>query len=207
VRLQRWELLDNLQAVLEPAMTVLDFAIRLAVAPAKLGFPRATVLTVISLALPFLRPLRTFRAVRGVRSLSLVRLLGGINRGMRVLPRVTHGAQLAYVGLLTVVVMLAGAVGGCFFEQGYGGSPIQSLGDVVWCSASLVTTINNEKYVVSPEGRAIAILMRVYAVSVLGYITASIATYLIGSSGADDENRGDSDALRDEISALRQEVA
>ena len=245
VQSERRELLDNLQALLEPAMTalglvflglllvdyadvgigpigrqridqalqgiwavfVIDFAIRLVVAPAKIAFLRANVLTVISLALPFLRPLRAFRAVRGVRSLSLVRLLGGINRGMRVLRRVTRGAQLAYVGLLTVVVMLAGAVGAYFFERGFGGSPIGSLGDAVWWSASLVTTINNEKYVVSPEARVIAILMRIYAVSVFGYITASIASYLIGSSETREAEQGERDALRDDVVSLREEVA
>ena len=239
---ERWALLDNLTALLEPAMTVLglvflglllidyaeadlgplgatridqvlqviwgifllDFVLRLVVAPAKVPFLRGNWLTVISLALPFLRPLRAFRAVR---SLSLVRLLGGINRGLTILRRITRGAQLAYVGLMTLVVMLAGAVGAYFFEDGIAGSPIQSLGDAIWWSAALVTTINNEKYVVSPEARTIAILMRVFAVSVFGYITASIATYLIGSAGPGEAQESENAALRAEIASLREEVA
>lgn len=241
---ERWELLDNLQALLEPAMTALglvflgllladyagtglgpfgserisqalqviwaiflvDFIVRLVVAPSKLPFLRANWLTMISLALPFLRPLRAFRAVRGVRSLSLVRLLGGMNRGMRVIRRITQGAQLAYVGLLTLVVMLAGGVGVYFFEQNIAGAPIRTLGDAIWWSSSLVTTINNEKYVVSPEARTIAILMRVYAVSVFGYITASIATYLIGASGPGEQQQVENSALRSEITDLRNEI-
>ncbi|HEV2127083.1 MAG TPA: ion transporter [Thermomicrobiales bacterium] len=243
---ERWELLDNLQALLEPAMTVLglvflvlllvdyantelgplgrvridqalqviwgvfviDFAVRLWVAPAKLAFLRANWLTIISLALPFLRPLRAFRAIRAVRSLSLVRLLGGMNRGMRVIRRITRGAQLAYVGLLTLVVMLAGAVGAYFFEQGVADAQIRTLGDAIWWSSALVTTINNEKYVVSPEARTIAILMRIYAVSIFGYITASIATYLIGSavSGEGEALESENTALRAEIASLREEI-
>jgi voltage-gated potassium channel len=242
---QRWELLDNLQALLEPAMTALglaflgllladyagtglgpigsdqigqalqgiwviflvDFAVRLVVAPSKLPFLRANWLTMISLALPFLRPLRAFQAVRGVRSLSLVRLLGGVNRGMRVIRRITQGAQLAYVGLLTLVVMLAGGVGAFFFEQGIAGAPIGTLGDALWWSSSLVTTINNEQYVVSAEARMIGLLMRVYAVSVFGYITASIATYLIGVSGPGERQQVENTALRSEIAELRNEIA
>lgn len=189
------------------AIFLIDFFLRLIIAPAKVAFLRANWLAIISLALPFLRPLRAFRAIRAVRSLSLMRFLGGINRGMRVLRRVTRGAQFAYVGLLTVIVALAAAVGAMYFEDGYVSSPIQTFGDALWWSAAMVTTINNEKYVVSPEARALAILLRVFAVSVFGYITASIATYLIGSSPPSYAQRDESATLRAEITSLREEVA
>lgn len=241
---ERFELLEHLQSLLEPAMSFLgivflglllldfssveiaffgqdridtalqliwivfliDFAVRFVVAPAKGAFLRHNWLGALSLALPFLRPLRAFRAVRGVRSLSLVRFLGGINRGMRVLRLVTRGRQFAYVGILTAVVALAGAVGALYFDQGSAEAPIQTFGDAIWWSSALVTTMNSEKYVVSPEARAIGILMRVYALSVFGFITASIASYLIGT--ADTETRGDDvGLLRDEIAALRGEIA
>jgi voltage-gated potassium channel len=184
-----------------------DFLLRLIIAPAKIDFLRHNWLAVISLALPFLRPLRAFRAIRAVRSMSLVRFLGGINWGMRVLRRVTRGAQFAYVGLLTVIVALAAAVGAKFFENGYAGSPIQTFGDAIWWAAAMVTTINNEKYVVSPEARTLAILLRIYAVSVFGYVTASIATYLIGSSEPSDAQRDERETLRAEIAGLREEIA
>lgn len=184
---------------------LVDFVVRFAIAPLKLPFLRDNWLTVISLALPFLRPLRAFRALRAVRSLSLVRLLGGINRGMRVLRAVARGRQLAYVGGLTVVVALAGAVGALFFERGYAGAPIRTFGDALWWSSALVTTMNNEKYVVSPEGRVLAILLRVYALSVFGYVTASIATWFIGAA-AREGDAGGQVALHDEIAGLRAEI-
>ena len=79
----------------------------------------------------------------------------------------------------------------------------------------MVTTINNEKYAVTAEGRVIAILLRVFAVSVFGFITASIASYLIGKQAAEqvpvEENGLGTEehlaALRTEQAALRQEVA
>ena len=246
---ERAELLDHLQAVLEPLMTglglaflvlllldygafdlgadgrrwvgrslqliwvvfLVDFAVRLVVAPSKGTFLRRNWLSVLSLALPFLRPLRAFRAARAIRSISLVRLLGGINRGMRVVRRVTRGRQFAYVGALTVVAVLAGAVGVLFFDRGVAGAPIQTFGDALWWSATMATTINNEQYAVSLEARVIAVLVRVYAVSVFGYVTASIASYLVvGRAEEDDETtalRSDIAALRGELSALRAELA
>lgn len=244
-RSERFELLEHLQALLEPAMSFLglaflvlllldygsfelgvlgqeridqalqliwvvflvDFSFRFIVAPAKGAFLRHNWLAALSLALPFLRPLRALRAVRAVRSLSLVRFLGGINRGMRVLRQVTHGRQFAYAGILTIVVALAGAVGVLSFEQGIVDAPIQTFGDAIWWSSALVTTMNSEKYVVSPEARMIGILMRVYALSIFGYITASIASYLIGTSDATRESRDDEETLRAEIEALRRDLA
>lgn len=244
VRDQRFELLDQVQAILEPAMAalgllflalllldytstglsatnqarldtalqaiwvifVLDFAIRFVIAPAKGVFLRQNWFAALSLALPFLRPFRVFRAARALRSLSLVRFLGGINRGIRVLRTVTRGRQFAYVGALTTLVILGGATGALYFDQGIENAPIQSFGDALWWSAAMVTTINNEKYVVSAEARVIAILIRVFAVSVFGFITASIASYLIGGSGKAERSEEDNAVLRAEIAALRQEL-
>ena len=246
--LERFELLNHVQSILEPVMTalglvflvlllldfgdaevgvvdqgridgslqaiwaifLLDFSVRFFIAPGKIDFLKSNWLTVISLALPFLRPLRAFRAfraIRAVRSMSLVRLVGGINRGMRVLRQVVRGRQIVYVGILSVVVALAGAVGALFFENGFSESPIRSFGDAIWWSSALVTTMNNEKYVVSPEGRVLAIMLRIYALSVFGYVTASIATYFIGTAERSDAQQGENATLRAEISALREELA
>lgn len=200
---------------------VVDFALRFFIAPAKRAFLRQNWLTVLSLALPFLRPLRALRALRAaraVRSLSLVRLLGGVNRAMRLLQRVAQGRQFAYVGGLTLFVVVAGAVGVRFFDRSVPGAPIQTFGDALWWSSAMVTTINNELYAVSPEARIIAILQRVYAVSVFGFITASIASYLIGSdaqkSSDTTEHVHDRETeiyemlrlIQDDLTGLRHEV-
>lgn len=242
---ERDELLDHVQAIVEPAMALLglvflvlllldyttsglstqtqaridvalqviwiiflvDFAIRLVIAPAKGHFLRRNWLSVLSLGLPFLRPLRLFRAARALRSLSLVRFLGGINRGIRVLRTVTRGRQFAYVGALTVLVILAGAVGGLYFDRDVEDAPIQSFGDAVWWSSTMVTTINSDQYVVSTEARVIAILIRLFAVSVFGFVTASIATYLIGTAAMTDTQAPEEADLRSEIATLRHELA
>jgi len=183
-----------------------DFAVRFVVAPSKGEFLRANWLGALSLALPFLRPLRILRAARAARSISLMRLLGGTNRGIRVLRQITRGRQVVYVAVLTCFVVLAGGVGARYFDRDRDGAPIQTIGDGLWWSAALVTTINSEKYAVSPEARVVAILMRVYAVSVFGLVTASIASYLIGTT-AGSAVAEDDDALRAEIAALRRELA
>lgn len=194
---------------------LIDFGVRFFVAPSKTSFLRDNWLSAVSLALPFLRPLRALRALRGlralraVRSLSLVRLVGGVNRGMRLLRQVTRGRQVVYVAALTLFVVLAGAAGALFFDRGLAEAPIQNFGDALWWSAALVTTVNAEKYVVSPEARIVGVLMRLYAVSVFGLVTAAIASYFVGR---DAEARGAVGGHGDptpstEIAGLRSEVA
>jgi voltage-gated potassium channel len=195
------------------AIFVVDFVVRFAIAPRKLEFLKSNWLSAASLALPFLRPFRALRAARAVRSISLVRLLGGVNRGMRVLRQVAGGHQIAYLSALTLLVALMGATGVWYFDRGQQDSSIRSFGDALWWAAAMVTTINNEKYAVSPEARVIAILLRVYAVSVFGFITATIATYLIGRRGVEaadersDDLRRQLDDLRRELVLLRQTLA
>jgi len=240
---ERLDLLDNVQAIVEPLMALLgivflglllvdlsgaaegssyapalsraqttiwiifiiEFGMRFFIAPMKLSFLRSNWLSALSLALPFLRPFRALRAARAIRSLSLVRLVGGLNRGMRSLRQAFGGHVFAYVVGLTVIVALGGAVGVWYFDRDIDESPIQSFGDALWWSSALVTTINNEMYAVSVEARVLAILLRVFAISVFGFITARFATYLIGQRGSEDDSTSVDD--RDSLSALRHEIA
>ncbi|HUG16164.1 MAG TPA: ion transporter [Thermomicrobiales bacterium] len=197
------------------AIFLADFLLRFIVAPEKLLFLRGNWLTVLSLAIPFLRPFRALRAIRAIRSLNLVRLLGGVNRGMRIARRVSQGHQFAYVGGLTVLVVLTGAVGVWFFDRGHPAATIDGFGSALWWSSTLITTINNEQYPVTLEARILAVLMRVYAVSVFGFITATIASYLVEQRMQPSDNRFDApdagrdrqlEALRLEIHALRAEL-
>ena len=159
---------------------VADFVLRFVVAPEKGRFLRANWLGLVSLALPALRPLRALRGLRAVRSLRLLRLVSGANRGMGALRRIARGRQFAYVAALSVAVTLLGAVGARSFERGAEGATIVGFGEALWWAGTLVTTINSGNEPVTFEGRVIGVLLRLYAVSVFGLVTASIATYFIG---------------------------
>ncbi|MGI8642974.1 MAG: ion transporter [Thermomicrobiales bacterium] len=197
---------------------VFDFAIRFFIAPSKTAFLKDNWLSALSLALPALRPLRALRALRGLRglraarSLSLVRLIGGINRGMRVLRRVTRGERFAYFGALSVAVVLLSAAGAYYFERGAADANIHTFGDALWWSSTVVTTVNAEKYAVTVEGRIIGILVRLFALSVFGLLTASIASYFVGKDAEEraapvaEANAAASD-LQTELTAVRQELA
>lgn len=72
---------------------IIDFVVKLSIAPRKLRYLRANWLTLIALAVPALRIFRIFRAiralraVRAVRSIRLLRVVTSVNRGMKARSR------------------------------------------------------------------------------------------------------------------------
>ena len=193
---------------------ILEFALRLALAPDKLGFVRRNWLTVIALLVPALRmfsALRALRLVRGLRSLRLVRIVGTANRGMNALRATMSRRGLGYVLTLTVLVALLGAGGMLAFESAaevQGG--FTGYGDALWWTAMLLTTMGSQHWPQTAEGRLLCFLLSLYGFAVFGYITASFASFFVGRDAASEEadvaGSRDIAGLRDEIAALRAEL-
>ena len=74
----------------------------------------------------------------------------------------------------------------------------------------LMTTMGSEYWPRSAEGRALCLLLAVYAFAVFGYVTASLATFFIGRDAADPEAELPGadviEALHAEMAALRGEI-
>lgn len=190
-----------------------EFLLRLALAPHKLEYLRAQWLTALSLALPALRVFRAFRVVRVLRSvrvargLGLVRIVGATNRGTRALGRTMQRRGLGYVVTATVLVVLVGAAGLWAFEADAPDGAFDSFGEVLWFTAMLITTIASERWPRTPEGRVLTFLLSLYAMGVLGYITAALASHFVGRDAeAAERARGDVAALRSEVLGLRDDV-
>ena len=187
---------------------VVFFALQFVVAPRKLDFLKANVLTAISLFLPALRVFRIFRVLRAVRGLRLLKVVGSLNRGMRALAASLGRRGFGYTVALTGIVTFAGAAGMYALEGGPSG--LTSYADAVWWTAMLMTSLGSEFWPVTPEGRVLCILLALYAFSVFGYVTATLATYFVGRDAEDGaaEVAGAQqvEALTGEIAALRAQV-
>ncbi len=190
---------------------LLDFTVQLTLAPRKLRFLRSNWLSALAVALPALRALRVLRAARALRGFNLLRILAGANRGLRSLGRVLAGRQAGFVIAATILVAVLGSAGIWLLERDQPGANIRSYADALWWASALVTTINADRTPVSPEGRIVAIIMRLYALGISGYITAVIASYLLSErllpGPAAEPPPAPGHALVDEIAALRREVA
>ena len=191
---------------------IIDFALRFLLAPKKLAYLKTNWLTAISLVVPALRVIRIVRVVRilrlarATRGLRLFRIISSLNRGMRSL-RSSIGRQgFGYVLALTVIVVLVGAAGMRTFEE----EGLASFSEALWWTSMLMTTIGTDYSPVTGEGRILAFLLSLYALGVFGYVTATLATYLIGREAENEEaeiaGERSVQALRAEIAALRAEL-
>lgn len=190
---------------------VLEFGVRFAVAPRRGWFLRRNWLTALSLGLPALRVLRFARVVRvlrigrGLRAVRLARLITSFNRGMRALGSTMRTRGFPYVLGLTLVVLLLGAAGMFAFERDAGNQiGFATFGAALWWTAMLLTTMGSEYWPRSPEGRLICLLLSAYAFAMFGYITATLASFFVGSDAADERRR--SARLEDEMVRLRTKL-
>lgn len=213
------ELIWGLNPVLQLFSTIiwvifiLDFVIKIILAPHKLLFLRKNVLTALSLAVPALRLFRITRVfrlvgtVRAARGLRLLKVVGSINRGMRSLGKTMQRRAFGYVMALTLVVSVAGAAGIYAFEGEYG---IKSYGDALWWTVMLLTSIGSDYFPITPEGRVLCLLLALYGFAVFGYFTATLATFFIdkdaGSPDAEVAGSRQIKSLEIEIKHLRSEL-
>ncbi len=204
------------------ALFILDFLVRLSLAPQKLRYLRAHWLVLLSLALPALRLFqiaRLFVATRVVGALPSVRfvsLVTSFNTSVRTLRGTLRRRAFAYVVMLTVLVTFAGAAGMFVLERPHLG--FTSYGDALWFTAMIVLTLGSEDWPVTAEGRLLCVLLSVYSFTVLGYLTATLASMFIGADATSQPATGNAttgDAkgipsdmadLTTELEALRLEL-
>ena len=217
------ELTEGLSPVLAAASTaiwisfILDFLLRLSLAPAKGAYLKRNWLAVLSLLVPALRVLRAARAVRllgaarATRGIRLVRIVGSVNRSMGALRRSMSRRRLGYVVVLTILVTIAGAAAMLAFERDSpGGGWLSDYGTALWWTAMIMTTMGSEYWPRTPEGRVLCVLLALYAFAIFGYVTASLATYFVGRDAEAEDapiaGAAALEGLRAELANLSAEV-
>jgi voltage-gated potassium channel len=197
------------------AVFIVDFGVKMVLAPRKLRYLRRNWLAAVSLAIPALRifriahVVRVLRVARVGRSLRLVRVVSSVNRSMRALGSSLSRRGFGYVIALTSLVTLGGAAGMFAFEQDTPGG-LTSYGEAIWWTAMVMTTLGSQFWPETFEGRVLGLFLALYAIGVFGYVTATLATFFIGrdAESADAEVAGAREltALRHEVAALRREI-
>jgi len=137
------------------------------------------LLDVAAVLLPFLRPLRLMRVIS----------FGGL-----VIQKVAIGRQFAItlkVAIASIFIAYVAAVQVTISERGVEGSNIKNFGDGLWWAVTTVTTVGyGDRFPVSTEGRLLAVLLMIAGISLVGVITASVASWFVKMSQSDaEENR------------------
>lgn len=174
----------------------LHFALGFVIAPKKVRYLRRQWITAIALIAPAFRLLRVARMARAftaVRGARLVRVLGGMNRGMRALGGVMERRGVGYVLLLTTIVAIAGAAGVYSFEREMPETRFDSFGSAFWWTAMTLTTMGADFFPRTAEGRMLSLALAVYGFAIFGYLTATVASFFVARD-ADARTRPDTNS-------------
>jgi voltage-gated potassium channel len=175
------------------AIFIIDYVVRLALAPQRWTYFWRHLLDLFVLALPFLRPLRLLR---------LVVLLQVLNR--RAADSL-HGRIAVYVTGATVLLVFCASLAVLDAERGHPGANLQTFPDALWWSATTISTVGyGDHFPVTGSGRLVAVLLMVGGVALLGTVTASLASWLIARVKAAEESS--QTATQADIATLLREV-
>ena len=190
---------------------IAEFVVRFLIAPDKRRFLKRNWLTLIALIVPALRLFRALAVLRAARGIRLIRIVGTANRSMRALQATLRRRQFGYVTMLTMLVIALGSAGMLSFEPASevkGG--FVDYWDALWWTGMLLTTIGSQFWPASTEGRVLAFLLSLYGLAVLGYLTATFASFFIGRDAEEESGpvagAAELRALHAEVAALRRAI-
>lgn len=147
--------------------------------------------------LPVLRPLRL---------LSLAVVLDVLQR---VIGHTIRGRVATYTAGGVVTIVYAGSLAVLDMERHAPGSPITTFGDALWWSVSTVTTVGyGDMAPVTLGGRLVAVALMIAGISLLGVVTATIASWIVQRVAEEDSanqavTAAQFEELRQEIRRLR----
>jgi voltage-gated potassium channel len=173
------------------AMFAIDLVVRWILDSDSRTFPRRHWLEFIAVTIPVFRV--------GMVAYVFVRLAR--RRG-----RLVQKVQV-YAAYLTVLVVIFGALLVLSFERGYADSNIKTYGEAIWWAFVTVTTVGYGDYVpVSPQGRAIAVLMLANGVVLISVVTAVIAAKFVQDPDRD-ERAVTLDQLDERLARIEEAIA
>jgi voltage-gated potassium channel len=134
-------------------------------------------LEIASVFLPFLRPFRLMRV---------------ISFGSLAIQKIAIGRQFAItvkVAITAVFVAYISAVQITISERNVDGSNIKNFEDGLWWAVTTVTTVGyGDKFPTTTEGRLLAVLLMLVGISLVGVITASVASWFVKLSQEETKN-------------------
>ena len=170
---QTQRILDFVQWISWIAFAI-DLTIGIILADKKIKYFTHHPFEVLTVLLPFLRPLRLLRV---------------ISFGSLVIQKVAVGRQFAIsvkVFLTSILLAYIGAVQITIIERGVEGSNIKNFGDGIWWAITTVTTVGyGDRFPTTSTGRLLAVGLMLVGISLMGVITASVAAWFVKMSQDD----------------------
>ncbi len=190
-------LLENLSFTIW-IIFILDFIFRFSIAPYKINYLKSNWITIIALIVPAFRVLRGFVLLKATRSIYLVKVATSMRRGMQILGSVLGRHGFGYIIGLTFIIILLGAAGIQALEGKF-----ENYGDALWWTAMMITTMGTDFWPQTAEGRILCLGLAIYAFAIFGYITATVASFLIEKGN---KGKGEYQKLLDALEEIKTEV-
>jgi voltage-gated potassium channel len=147
---------------------IVDYVVRLYLASNRWHWFVRHLLDFAIVALPLVRPLRLLRLLVLIDVLQ--KAIGNAFRGRIVVYTVSGVLLLIYTSSLAVFDK----------ERFLPGATINSFGKALWWSITTVTTVGyGDVYPVTNTGRIIAVLLMIGGISLVGVVTAALASWII----------------------------
>lgn len=175
------------------AVFVVDYVVRLILATDR---PRWFVRHLIDLAvvaLPLLRPLRLLRLI--VLIMAFQKAIGGAIRGRIIIYTASGAILLVYAASLALLDA----------ERFAADTKIHDFGDALWSAIETVTTVGyGDAAPVTGHGRMIAVALMIGGISLVGVVTATLASWIVQRVG--EEDTAQQAATSAQIDALHGDV-
>jgi voltage-gated potassium channel len=159
---------------------VLEYGIRLYLAPGKRYFVSHNIIDLLFVLIPFLRPLRI---VRSVRAFSLLRAFRGtviLLRAVKAAKALVTTHKLGYTLLIAVAVVVGSGLLVATLEESSPERNIQSIPDGLWWAVTTMTTVGyGDRFPVTAAGRAIGASVMILGIGLFGLLAATLASFLV----------------------------
>jgi voltage-gated potassium channel len=163
------------------AAFAVEVVVLFVLAPSKRRMLRDHWLDVLIVAAPFLRPLRIARVARVVRAGS------ALGRSVAALQRISARRGTQTFGAVAVSLVTAGGLAAWAFERQHEDASIDSLADAMWWAVVTTTTVGyGDTFPVTPEGRAVAVVLMLTGIGLIGTVSANVAAYFVRSDEGSD---------------------
>jgi voltage-gated potassium channel len=149
------------------------------------------------LVLPMLLPLRALRVLVA---------LGHMNTSAKT---TFHGRAAVYISGAVPLVVFVAALASLDAERSNPDANITTFGDALWWSCTTITTVGyGDFFPVTAQGRFIAVALMIAGITMLGVVTAALASWFIERLGhveaVERETQRDLDVVLGEVRSLRE---
>lgn len=149
------------------AFFLLDYVVRFTLAEHKADFVRHSIIDLLSVIVPLVRP---FRLLTGLRRIPALRG----NTASHLRRRVIIVAGVSVLMFIYVIALAEFRV-----ERYADGSNIRSFGDSLWWACVTMATVGyGDYYPVTVPGRLLAVVLMMGGIAIVGTASATIVSYL-----------------------------